>query len=311
VLLATAEPAEPLAPHVDALLADQRRRWPRFRDGEAGLAGLRSVRLAVGDATVLVQANPGRRASVHADVEPAAVARRPCRLCADNLPPEERGIGFRDLVLMPNPYPVLRRHLTIASREHLPQRLNGRVEVFVELARALGPEMMVFYNGPRCGASSPDHFHFQSCDTAGVPLFDLPPPPERSGLAAWSLPARRALAFRHPDAAMVAGSVARALAALGRVAPGDDEPMLNAIALHRQGAFEVYLFPRARHRSSHYFAPAESRISVSPGTLEMAGILVLADDRHLGRVDAATARAILDQVSLDGGRFRRLTGELP
>jgi hypothetical protein len=154
-------PSVPLRERIDALFAQQRETWPLLRDGEAALADLQKKTLTLDGEPVIVQVNPARRRSTLAKTDAQAVAARACFLCPENMPAEERGMAFDDLVAMPNPFPVLPLHCTITGREHTPQRIAGRIESLLRLAEAIGPDLAAFYNGPRCGASAPDHFHFQ------------------------------------------------------------------------------------------------------------------------------------------------------
>ena len=164
--------AQPLRQRIDALFNEQRQSWPALHDGEAALDHMRRKTLVADGATVVVQMNPARRVSTMAKTDAQAVAARPCFLCPENMPAEERGVAFEDLVLMPNPFPVLPLHCTIAAREHRPQRIAGRAETLLRLAQAIGPDLAAFYNGPRCGASAPDHFHFQCARCDQLPILN-------------------------------------------------------------------------------------------------------------------------------------------
>ena len=155
---------------IELLLENQRKNWPLLRTGEEWLGQTLSKILYQNRSHIIVQANPGRRKSTQAKVDPASISERPCFLCVENLPKEERGIAFGPFVLLPNPYPILPRHLTIPIREHQPQKIYGQIENMLKLTHALGSEMLVYYNGARGGASAPDHFHFQACSAHGVPL---------------------------------------------------------------------------------------------------------------------------------------------
>jgi hypothetical protein len=253
-----------------------------------------------GHAQIVVQANPGRRKSTHAKVDPESISQRPCFLCPENIPPEEKGIAFGDLVILPNPYPVLRRHFTVPSREHVPQRLEGRVADMLGLARALGPDMLVFYNGPGCGASAPDHFHFQACSNSGIPLLTHLPGGGEDGRLALTSFGRRLLVCSDQGAGNTVDFVSRVLE---RLPPEDPEPLINVLAVYRQGRYLTVLWPRSKHRPDCYFKEGEARIAVSPAALEMAGILVVADPEHFDRVDQQTAVSIYREVSLDAGEF--------
>jgi len=111
---------------------------------------------------VKIQFNPRRIVSSGAQLDPESLRRRPCFLCLENLPPEQQAVLYReDYLVLCNPLPVFPGHLTIAHRCHLPQSLSGKVPTLIRLAADFGSRMTVFYNGPRAGASAPDHFHFQ------------------------------------------------------------------------------------------------------------------------------------------------------
>jgi len=305
-LLSHDRPDAPLAERIDALLADQRVRWPALAEGEASLAALQSKSLETADGRVVVQANPGRRRSTHAKVDPQAIAARPCFLCPENMPPEERGIAWRDLVILPNPYPILPRHCTIPSRQHAPQRLTGRVAMLLELATAAGPTLAVFYNGPRCGASAPDHFHFQACAAEALPVLAAvaaDPPRRRQARTSFG---RNFLVLAGSDLNEVATDLRAALDLLGAQAGPGEEPMVNLLAAMVEGRLVAVLFPRAAHRPRCYGADEPLTVAVSPAALEMAGLLVVADPAHIDRIDGAVARQIYEDVSLAAGPFDAL-----
>jgi hypothetical protein len=300
-----------LPARLTALLCDQRQRWAALRAGEAALAGLRTRVLHDEGAWILAQANPGRRASTEARLDPGALAARPCFLCPEHLPPEERGLAFGELVLLPNPFPVLPDHCTVPARVHAPQRLAGRLEAMLALAQALGPAHTVFYNGPRCGASAPDHAHFQVVAARAVPLFEQLP---LQGLAderrAWECFGRRMLLAAHRDPRAAHAYLESVLRALAALQPGGDEPMLNLLVLQRQGRLISVVFPRRAHRPACFFAEGAARLAVSPAALEMAGVLVVPEPEQLDRLGAPTARAIYEEVCLEAAPFARLAEEL-
>src|SRR5215813_8446508 len=155
----------------EGLAEQQLTTWPMLRDAVAGLARVEYKRLRVRGSEVLAQFNPQRIVSTAAKVDAAAIKQRPCFLCAENLPPEERGIAFgADFVALYNPFPVLPRHLVITSRQHIPQTIDGNFGTLLDLALDLGDEFFALYNGAACGASAPDHLHFQACERKLPPI---------------------------------------------------------------------------------------------------------------------------------------------
>ncbi|MDE6033399.1 MAG: DUF4922 domain-containing protein, partial [Muribaculaceae bacterium] len=143
-------------------IEEQLRRWPQAAERFRALEGVetKSVMMPCGE-SYRVQFNPARAVSTRAKVDPAAIAARPCFLCAGNRPPEQMSLPWEDLEILVNPFPIFPGHLTIAAREHQPQSLQWRVEQMKRLSRAL-PGYTVFFNGAKAGASAPDHFHFQA-----------------------------------------------------------------------------------------------------------------------------------------------------
>lgn len=304
-LLHFARVGDDLGEPVSRMLEQQRRTWPLFAAGEASFAKVVSREIEDGGSKVIVQSNPGRRVSTSAKVDPGSVAARPCFLCEENLPAEERGIAFGDdLVIFANPFPIVGDHLSIVSRTHVPQQIAGRIDEMLALARALGPRMLVLYNGPRCGASAPDHFHFQAGRSTSLPIADDLARAGSHHPVVLETFARRTLVFRGSEERELSAKIERAIAALARTVGTKEEPMINIIATFT-GELTVYLFPRQRHRPACFFATGSERILWSPGALDMAGIAVIADPDHFDRVNTRVARAVYDEVSLSAEAFRR------
>lgn len=147
---------------VDKFIEEQLWRWPAAAERFRALEGVetKTVDMPCGE-TYRVQFNPARAVSTRAKVDAAAIAARPCFLCAKNRPPEQISMPWEDLEILVNPFPIFPGHLTIAARDHQPQTLRGRVDQMKRLSREL-PGYTIFFNGAKSGASAPDHFHFQA-----------------------------------------------------------------------------------------------------------------------------------------------------
>jgi Domain of unknown function (DUF4922) len=310
-ILQNDRPDEPLRQRIDALFAEQREGWPMLRDGEASLAHLQRKTLSSDGQSIVVQVNPARRRSTLAKTDSQSVAARRCFLCPDNMPIEERGVTFEDLVIMPNPYPVLPMHCTIAARQHQPQRIAGRIECLLRLAAELGPDLAAFYNGPRCGASAPDHFHFQAASARDISILSqLPAKSAGRSLAAKTSFGRNLLIAQNAELSEVGRAVEQAINALREMEQSSDEPMLNLLAYHDGGQYTAILFPRRAHRPACYFATDAEQLLISPAVLEMCGILVATEADHFEQINAEIARAIYREVSISDVDFERLVARV-
>src|SRR4051794_28766774 len=295
----------PLRERIGLLFQQQRETWPALREGEAALATLQRKTLSLDRNAVVVQVNPARRRSTQAKTDAAAVAARPCFLCPQNMPTEERGVAFEDLVVLPNPFPVLPLHTTIAAREHRRQRIDGELGKLLRLSKEVGPEMAALYNGPRCGASAPDHFHFQAASAEAMPLLrQLPSFP--NGLMVRESFGRKMLICTGANDNRVETEIETVIRALQQVDGASEEPMVNIAASYRNGRYSAILFPRAAHRPACYFESGPGKLAVSPAVLEMCGVFVTTEMEDFTRMSAETALAIYGEVSISAERLERL-----
>lgn len=143
--------------NIDDFIRRQFEAWPEVAERFEALKHVQTKEVA----GYRVQFNPARAISTNAKVDAASIASRPCFLCAGNRPKQQLKIDWEDLEILINPYPIFPGHLTIAAKEHIPQSMRGRVEQMRRLSREL-PGYTIFFNGAKCGASAPDHMHFQA-----------------------------------------------------------------------------------------------------------------------------------------------------
>ena len=199
--------------------------------------------------------------STTAPVDRKSIAKRPCFLCAENLPPQEEGVQFdEDFTIYCNPFPIVDHHLTIAHREHRPQRIANQFGNMLDLAAAL-PGYFVIYNGPECGASAPDHLHVQAGWHALLPIVK-----DTAGLTGLSVPnyARNVFLFRGRDRPTVTDQVYRAIDLLTEVTHKRPEPLINIAVFCQRGEWIAYLFPRGKHRPAVFHT---GELTVSPASI--------------------------------------------
>ncbi|MBP1666155.1 MAG: SpoIID/LytB domain protein, partial [Bacteroidetes bacterium] len=155
---------------INGFFKTQLSEWELAADNYRQLERIKTRHMTFPGFEILVQFNPERMASSSAKVDAKSIRSRPCFLCEKNRPPEQRGFRFEsDFTLLVNPFPIFSRHLTIPSDQHTDQRIRYNFGKMLSLAEAL-PDYVIFYNGPECGASAPDHFHFQAGNIGFLPV---------------------------------------------------------------------------------------------------------------------------------------------
>jgi hypothetical protein len=288
---------------VRSLLVEQADHWPLLAEGIAGLKRSRTTWVEAAGARVAVRHIPHRMKSTTAKVDAASIQARPCFLCLANLPPAQRGVAVgEEWMLLANPFPILDEHLTIVHREHTPQRIAGRLPALLSLAEAL-PGFFVLYNGPECGASAPDHLHFQAADRSLFPIAERTPAGTESSLL--EKPGR-ALVLRGTDAATLCKRADRLIAALASATAKKPEPLLNLAAFADAGVLTLYVFPRAKHRPDVYH---RGEILVSPATIDLCGVLVAPRPEDVERLTGPVVAAVFDEVTQPAAMLRDVARE--
>lgn len=238
-----------------------------------------------GNTSVSVQFNPARITSTAAKVDKWNIEQRPCFLCEENRPKIQCGIPFLDkYTILCNPYPILEKHLTIPIHSHVPQRIRKKIGDMLALAEQL-PDYIVFYNGPKCGASSPDHFHLQA--GLKLPVLMRGEDELRSCLIIES-ESKKEVEERFEDVYQY----------LHSRQPEEDEPMINVIAFMENDAYVVHVFPRKAHRPRQYFEEGKRQLLISPGALDMAGLIIAAREEDFNKLNRQDIEDIYTQVSM-------------
>lgn len=294
-----------------ALLAQQQAAWPRLAQGVASLSQVETRPVELNAWPVTVQFNPGRAVSSLAKVDAASIAERPCFLCAANSPPEQEGIRAGKYILLTNPAPIVPGHLTVVHEQHVLQNIDANLDMFLELSRQLGDGWTTFYNGPRCGASAPDHQHFQAAPAGQMPIeHHLQAGECIEEIKLSHETSVRLVADARTEAECTrclfrvvgadASGVTTAVRSLVRALPrkdGDVEPLLNLLGCYRGGVWTACLFPRALHRPPCYFVEGDGQMLFSPGVMDMAGLFITVREADFRRADREVLADVYRQVS--------------
>jgi hypothetical protein len=309
---------------VEGLIARQKAQWPLLRDNLRKLGENKGKTVELHGFPIYVHCHPHRIESTTARVDDVSIRQRACKLCVEQLFDGQEGIACGDrFVILCNPYPVLDKHLTIVDRMHVEQAIAGRLAPLLRLSEALGESFVVFYNGPQCGASAPDHFHVQAVPRSGVPIFDHLAAIERNstqavqkkwiagcgGGEAFTLDGYhvRLIVFRGNEAAALAQHVQQSLDEFAGLTGTSREPLVNILITFDRPDWCVYLFPRARHRPACYL---DGTLTVSPASLDMGGCFVVPVEEHFDRIGVAQLAEVFAEVTLPAELFGRLVRSL-
>ena len=302
----------------------QMEQWELARNNFRNLYNVEQRSLSIDGNTLRVQFNPARIVSTGARIDRKSIAKRPCFLCRKNRPEEQMTkIIDKDFEILVNPYPILPVHFTIPMRSHQPQAILG---CYSEIHRILTswPELVVFYNGPKCGASAPDHCHFQAGCSGFLPIQTGWQRYSRNMTELYSTAEGDSISIinEYPTPALLIRSHSQKTdAELFKVVykalphnPGDSEPMMNLVCWRTEDTFFTVVFARGKHRPDCYPQPEgaaeDASFMISPGALDMAGLIITPRKEDFDRLTAEKAIAILKEVSLGDTQFQETAARI-
>lgn len=278
--------------------------WPMAAANFEALGGVKVKELDVNGMPFKVQFNPARMASSGAKVDAASLKARPCFLCEKNRPEVQIGIEWNDrYTILVNPFPIFHRHLTIPDTSHTDQLIAGRIADMMGLAAELNG-YTVFYNGPRCGASAPDHMHFQAGNSDFLTIAPAIENAELKTIAAAgdatlslvdTLPVKVFVidAADHSAGERLFGRLLEAMP----VPEGEREPMLNLLCYSTPAGERLVVIPRKRHRPACY-GTDNGCMLISPASVDVGGVFITPRPEDFERMDQAAIASILDEVCL-------------
>ena len=267
-----------------------------------------------------LQWNPARIVSTGATIDKKTLGERPCFLCDKNRPKEQMSKQIDEKFhLLVNPFPILPVHFTIPARKHQPQLIYknyGEMHRFI----SLHSDLMVFYNGPKCGASAPDHLHFQAGTNGILPLQTNWQRLSRNLTDIISLNDEEKISvvrdFIVPAFVIISKSAESDEALFRRLYKampqrGDEtEPMMNIISWRKGEEFISVVIPREKHRPEAYFAEGDAQFVVSPGALDMSGLIITPREEDFRKLTEEKALSLLQECGVSEEKMNAIIAKL-
>lgn len=295
--------------HKDA--ADQLSVWPLARANYRELKNAAVKDIVLDGLPLKLICIPSRSISTRAETDRKTLASRPCFLCARNCPPEQRLTGFEGAKgkrynIQLNPYPILPDHFVIPALDHTPQTIWRRYVDMLRLSKRR-PGFTIFYNGPQCGASAPDHFHFQAVPSGLLPLELSVAKGENMRYLANVSDARlyEYTAFAN-GIFVIKGLSSKSMNRMfyrlldcADTMPGDPEPRFSLSTFRNGDEYCSIVIFRTGHRSRHYSSPdPQEQLTMSPGTVDMHGYFVTVEMSDFKKMTPELLRSLIDGVTI-------------
>ena len=315
-------------------VGDQLSRWPLACENFRALKNVKVREMEAGGLTVKLQFNPARIVSSAAKLKKEDIAGRKCFLCRDNRPKEQIMLKFdgrknKKYHILVNPYPIFPDHLVIADARHTDQSIRQRYVDMLDLARKY-TDFTFFYNGPRSGASAPDHHHFQAAPRGLIPLEcdvdRLVDQIDKSDALEYVTSLQDADLYHYQKFTtgvfVLEAETSKSMAKLfyrlldcAEVPEGDSEPMFNLFTFYRDGKFRSIVIFRSRHRSHHYFSDGPEHLTMSPGCADMGGVFIVPVEEEYEKLTPGLLAEMLAEVSVtkedEASIIHRLTRTQP
>lgn len=300
---------------IHKFVGDQLSRWTLACDNFRALKDVKVREVQVGGLTVKLQFNPARMISSAAKLDRKDIAKRRCFLCRENRPSEQIMLKFegrkgKKYDILVNPYPIFSDHLVIAKSRHTDQSIWHRYIDILDLARKYDGYTF-FYNGPKSGASAPDHHHFQGapkglmplendvneCIRLGTPVLKYVTSVQDAELYHYQKFTTGVFVLRSQTAKSAAKLFYRLLDC-AQIPEGEPEPLFNLFSWWSDGEFRSIVVFRKSHRSHHYFSDGPDHLTMSPGCADMAGVFIVPVPEEYDKITAELLAEMIEEVSI-------------
>ena len=326
---------------IEAFFQKELQDWPEAAERYKALEeGVQTKELPLGETMMAAQFNPARIVSTGAAIDKKTISERPCFLCDNNRPKEQHKLMTeKHYQILVNPYPILPQHFTIPMRRHTPQSIYSSFGTLRKMAWDM-PKHIVFYNGPLCGASCPDHMHLQAGSRGIVPLErdwtmyekelrklypltgEQMASMEEAGnvgnrpglylLEGYACPVFVIRSLPTESDSLLCQRVYKALPVIG----DETEPRLNIVCWREKGTASrpdeivTLIFPRSKHRPDCYYAEGKEQLLISPGALDMCGLFITPREQDFEALTAEKAASILKEVTLSEEELKPIITQL-
>ena len=305
---------------VDTFLDRQLAVWPMAEGNFKALEKVKVKEIDMDGMKIKVQFNPARIVSSSAKVDAKSLKERKCFLCEENRPDVQIGIEWGEegkYIILINPFPIFPRHFTIPDRSHVDQLVVDRIEDMMDLARDM-EGYTVFYNGPKCGASAPDHMHFQAGNSDFLTLAEAIENSELKVIEETVDKASLSLVDTLPLKVFVIDAVDHAEGAkLFRklydalpVPEGEKEPMMNLLCYVTPAGTRLVVIPRKKHRPSFYGMENEDQKLISPASVDMGGVFITPLEKDFEKFNKDTALKIFEELCLSSNEINEIASKL-
>ena len=300
---------------LNSFINKQLKEWPLAAKNFADLSQVKTRRVYLTqNETITIQFNPKRITSSIAKTDSQSLSCRPCLLCAKNRPLEQLCIPFKsDYEILINPFPIFPLHLTIADKNHKPQLIANRLGDMLDLTEEL-KNYIVFYNGPKCGASAPDHFHFQAGKKGLLPIESEETNIEKVtifsdkdiSVEASDNYLRKFIIIKSKDNEKIESCAKKIFTSMLTLNKTIEEPMINLLAGKEKEIKKLYIFPRSAHRPKQFYANEPQKILFSPASVDFGGLLITPRKSDFAKLNKQLITDLLKQVTLSDNNWKSL-----
>lgn len=316
---------------IHKFVGDQLSRWPLACRNFRALKNVQTRDVVTGGLNVRLQFNPARMISSAAKLTKEDIAARKCFLCRENRSEEQMMLKFegrkgKKYDVLVNPYPIFPDHLVIAMDRHVDQSIWKRYVDMLDLARKY-QDFIFFYNGPKSGASAPDHHHFQGAPRGLMPLENDVEELIGSGHDAgeeclsYMTSVQDASLYHYgrfttgifvirAETSKSAAKLFYRLLDCAETPDGENEPLINLFSYYSDGEYRSIIVFRRSHRSHHYFSDGPDHLTMSPGCADMAGVFIVPVEEEFRKITPQLLGEMLAEVSIPEEEEKRIIHRL-
>jgi hypothetical protein len=303
------------------LIDVQKESWYMLAQGYKSLNSIKTKILQYEGFKFVIQYNPGRYTSSSALVDRKSIDDRECFLCTENLPREQEGIVINEYILLANPFPIFQEHFTISNLKHKDQRIKYSFRDLLHFGKLLSKHYTVFYNGPKCGASAPDHLHFQAGSKYEMPIEkeyeniknrfgEVLSENKEFKIYGINDGLRKIIAIEgeKPDNVI---NLFNAFYDKYSLHSNSEEPLMNILCIFEEDkGWKVLIMLRAKHRPAVFYKEGEEKVLFSPAACDFGGLCITPLEKDFIRFDNNLLKGFLNEVSISDIKFQNLKEDL-